>query len=870
MDHYLSEALSGQADNYILPFLWMHDGNTHRLRDQVKQVYDSGVRALCVESRPHERFCEKAWWDDMEIVLDEAKARGMKVWILDDKHFPTGYANGLIEKKYPERRRWQIIERHTDVIGPMPGASLLLPQIGKPSEAGLLGVVAYPRNGKDETVDLKPVDLTDKIRGSFVYWDIPEGFWRIFYYIKTRQGTHEKNYIHIIDKESVDVLIEGVYEPHYQELGKYFGNTLAGFFSDEPSMGNDWNDGGVYTYGFYDNRPGMRGLALPWSEELFSRLSEGCTGKPAAASFSGKAALPFLAGLWYDIGPETREIRYTYMDTVTTLYRDNFSRHIGDWCRAHGVEYIGHIIEDMNSHARLGHSAGHFFRSMDGQDMSGIDIVLHQVMPGFGDRTVSISAAGGVSDPEFYHYVLGKLGSSMAHIKSSLKNRAMCEVFGAYGWAEGAPMMKWLMDHLLVRGINRFVPHAFSPKFPDPDCPPHFGVDGRDPQFEGFGKLMGYVNRMVHLLEGAVHQAPCAVVYHADAEWMNGNDCMFTQKPAKALWDAHIDYDILPLDTLYEDAVVEGSGLRVNQEIYQCLVVPRAPLLPEKAIAALNRLAAAGLPVIYADGAPAGIVSPELVPLERLAAVIAGRGIGDIKVEGDFPLLRVCHWVREGNHYFMLFNEDLEKPAKTTVHFPCSGNCLKINLLDGLYSAHEGSSMAIDLAPYQSLVAVFGENLPEPNYTEAEYHSAETLDLRWDIELYDTGKGTLDGKFKPYLQKAELRNITGPDEVPDFSGIIRYKTEFNLRRAEGPLALDFGAVGHTLKLKLNGKDCGMAICPPYRFDVTGKLQAGNNSIELEAANTLTQAVKDYFSFFVQIPPSGLTGPVRLFRGGPRP
>ena len=29
----------------------------------------------------------------------EAKKKGMKLWILDDKHFPTGYANGLIEKK---------------------------------------------------------------------------------------------------------------------------------------------------------------------------------------------------------------------------------------------------------------------------------------------------------------------------------------------------------------------------------------------------------------------------------------------------------------------------------------------------------------------------------------------------------------------------------------------------------------------------------------------------------------------------------------------------------------------------------------------------------------------------------------------------
>jgi hypothetical protein len=866
MDQHLTEALSGQTDNYILPFFWMHEGNTGRLRDLVRQVHSGGARALCVESRPHEKFGEEAWWTDMEIVLDEAAALDMKVWILDDKHFPTGYANGLIEKKYPQRRKWQIVERHADAAGPLPGASMLLPRLD--SEDELLGVVAYPRTSTDEAVDFQPLDLTGNVQGSFAYWDIPEGFWRVFFFIKTRRGTREKDYIHLIDRESVEVQIEGVYEPHYRRLGKYFGTTLAGFFSDEPSMGNDWNDWGVPTYGFYDKRPGMRGLALPWSDELYAQLNERCTG----------SALPFLAGLWYDMGPETPELRYNYMDIVTLLYRDNFSRPIGDWCRSHGVEYIGHIIEDMNAHARLGCSAGHYFRSLDGQDMSGIDIVLHQVMPGFGERTVSMSSAGGWADSEFFHYVLGKLGSSMAHIKDPLKNRAMCEVFGAYGWAESVPMMKWLMDHLLVRGINRFVPHAFSPKFPDPDCPPHFGADGRDPQFEGFAKLMGYVNRAVHLLEGAVHEAPAAVLYHAEAEWISGNDCMFTQKPARALWDAHLDYDILPLDSLYEDAVVEDSCLKINRQRYRCLVVPWSALLPDKALRVLNGLADAGLPVLYAGGAPAGIRSPEIVPLETLAAGIRGRGIGDITVEGAFPLLRISHWKRNGNHIFMLFNEDVMGPAKTTVRFPCLGNHLKINLLDGLYSAGTGSSVAVNLAPYQSLMLFYGEDLPEPNYRETGYSSAdsstagsadgsaETLDLKWDIDLCETGTGTPAGVFTAYRKNAELHNITGIEGKPDFSGIIRYRAEFSLHNAESPAALDFNAAGQTVKLKLNGRDCGMRICPPYRFDITGLVKPGVNTLELEAANTLVQTVKDDFSFYIAVPPSGLQAPVRLLRG----
>lgn len=104
--------------------------------------------------------------------------------------------------------------------------------------------------------------------------------------------------------------------------------------------------------------------------------------RDAAAVHMGKRrhrrADALSAILWYAHDELTAEIRLAYMDAVTLLWKENFSYPLGDWCRAHGVQYIGHLIEDMNAHARLGCSAGHYFRGLDGQDMSGIDIVLHR------------------------------------------------------------------------------------------------------------------------------------------------------------------------------------------------------------------------------------------------------------------------------------------------------------------------------------------------------------------------------------------------------------------------------------------------------------------------------------------------------------
>ena len=110
--------------------------------------------------------------------------------------------------------------------------------------------------------------------------------------------------------------------------------------------------------------------------------------------------------------------------------------------------------------------------------MAGIDVVLHQIIPGLAEYINAASVGYQIADPEFFHYTLAKLGASHAHLQGLKQGRAMCEIYGAYGWAEGLKTMKWLTDHMLVRGINFFVPHAFSPKFPDPDCPPYFMAAG--------------------------------------------------------------------------------------------------------------------------------------------------------------------------------------------------------------------------------------------------------------------------------------------------------------------------------------------------------------------------------------------------------
>lgn len=861
----LHDVMTGSEDNYLLPFYWQHGNHVERIPAQVERIWSSGARAFCVESRPHPDFCGDVWWRDMDVILFEAEKRGMKVWILDDNHFPTGNANGIIKEKYPELRKWHLIERHIDVIGPMSEASILIKPTNQDSI--LLGAFAYARTGVDEDI-AEPIDVTGNIQGSYLYWSIPKGCYRVFLLYKSRAGclsTQQEFYIDMLRKESVDALIEAVYEPHYQHYKEHFGRTLAGFFSDEPCFGNGWfnSDSHMNDEGIYNRRVGMPGLAMPWCDEIPAMMSETISGN----------VLSQLPSLWYKQGEYTREVRYAYMDAVTKRYRDCFTRNLGNWCRSHGVEYIGHIIEDMNSHGRLGYSAGHYFRSQNGQGMSGIDVVLHQVMPGFANYIHTASSFGNIMDQEFTNYTLAQLAASASHINPLTQGRAMCEVFGAYGWGAGTPMLKWLIDFLLVRGVNHFVPHAFSPKYPDTDCPPHFGAEGHDPQFGAFTELMKYTNKISHLLTGTIHHANAAILYHAEAEWSNFNgEYMLTQKPAKVLYDNHICYDIIPMDTLVDDAGVMDGKLKVNQECYDCLIIPYAKYLPQQMVFTLERLQTHGLKIWFINGKTENFsLKATVVPLEKLSKKMISEGMFDIKVAGNYPLLRHYHASMETYDIYMFVNESVMEPVDTMVSLS-KGTCfLKLDLLNDKVNTemtNEKGLLKLKLSQYQSCIYIGNMKNCElfGDYARDMYPMTKHGIQIKPIFKVEIAKSCDLAMFKLYCETDDLFNITSAEHLPDFSGLIRYTGSFEYKE-KYTACLDLGMVGQNAKVVLNGHDLGYRICPPYRYEITDVVKQGTNELVIIAANTLANKEKDQFSFFLQLPPSGLLGPLTIWRLG---
>jgi hypothetical protein len=92
---------------------------------------------------------------------------------------------------------------------------------------------------------------------------------------------------------------------------------------------------------------------------------------------------------------------------------------------------------------------------------------------------------------------------------------------------------------------------------------------------------------------------------------------------------------------------------------------------------------------------------------------------------------------------------------------------------------------------------------------------------------------------------------------------MRYTFTFDTKKDTGKIFLDLGRVGQNAELYINNVSCGIRICAPYMFDITDAAVDGQNEATVIVSNTLAQKVKDGFSYFLQLAPSGLLGDICL-------
>jgi hypothetical protein len=102
--------------------------------------------------------------------------------------------------------------------------------------------------------------------------------------------------------------------------------------------------------------------------------------------------------------------------------------------------------------------------------------------------------------------------------------------------------------------------------------------------------------------------------------------------------------------------------------------------------------------------------------------------------------------------------------------------------------------------------------------------------------------------------------------LPTYSGIGIYKQSLSLSagQAQQEIELDLGEVYVAAEVNVNGKSAGVKVAKPFKFNLTGLFEPGENELEIRVANTLAPHYTiPKTSIDIGPVKSGLVGPVTI-------
>jgi hypothetical protein len=523
---------------------------------------------------------------------EEAKKRDMKVWIVDEIGYPSGFAGGRFTKEKPELRMQALS------IGqrlPVKVGETLSQAVG-PDAVAAVAVSA--------TGERVPVPIT----GGNIAWTAPAGGdWtvmvveHVFRTSPTRSDanpTHAKDASNSLEDymnpEATAAYLEHTHQGYYNAMPELFGTTILGFRGDEP----DYSIGGLpWTPKFFDTFQQVKGYDIrPYLGAIL--LSAGGGGRPRP----GQPAPPPPAKLT----DAALRAKGDYYDVFSQMFRDGFFKPQGLWCAAHGVEYQVHLNhEEMEM--ELVRSEGDFERDMKYVEEPGIDAIWHQIW------------TDTVSD-------FPRLASSAAHVYGH--PRAFTETFAAYRPEPDATMARYILNEEVVRGVNvietmfypatspadAFGPPATAPATPGAPARPRGGPSAlmRDP---GWPALMQYLERLTYVMSMGRPAATVALYIPSSSMWLNdsASDTAFVSTE-RMLSERQIDFDIININALAEDLKAGPGYLEsMSGNQYRTVIIPSAEILSQAELDRLKALAKGGGKVLFLGRTPSLIYTKNIL-----------------------------------------------------------------------------------------------------------------------------------------------------------------------------------------------------------------------------------------------------------------
>lgn len=385
--------------------IWGWEGPMDKktIQKDLDSIKSKGFRSVIFEAGyklPYEYLSDK-WFKGIRTGVQEAKKRGLKVWLIDEGKYPSGFAGGKFSKERPDLRMQAIVV--CDTIKVEKAAIIQEQEL----PAGVISAVAVSKSGAPNRV-VEIVDGKISFNAGLDEWNIllvrPEFRTAVTRAVNNPTGGKDatNSLCDYLNPEAVRQFIDWTHEQYKKYLGPDLGTTVLGFRGDEPDYAH-----------------------TPWTPAVIEEFKK----------LKGYDPLPYLASFFTrSLTLQEQRVKADYWDVWSQLFATHFFGQQAEWCEANGLAHITHLNNEHNMPVCV-RAEGDFFRDLSRVQIPGVDAIWNQIWP----ETVN----------DF-----PKLASSVAHVYG--KPRAFSESFAAYNISPTIPQAKYVVDHQIVRGINFF------------------------------------------------------------------------------------------------------------------------------------------------------------------------------------------------------------------------------------------------------------------------------------------------------------------------------------------------------------------------------------------------------------------------------
>ncbi|MCM1134602.1 MAG: hypothetical protein NC400_03410 [Clostridium sp.] len=484
----LIEGLQNPSEEFTpIPFWFFNDSpDETRIKEQLKDYVDKGVNGLVLHPRigiPREiPYLSEKYFKVVKFVVKTADELSMKVVLYDEGMYPSGSAHGLVVAANPEYAAKGI------TITKEPGAD--------PVIAALPGERYLVRRKTGGTIRGIHFGEDDGEAGAPAAADI-------------------------LNPEAVKLFIHFTHDRYYEELKEYFGNTVIGFFTDEP-------------------------CALGRNAESYRDWAEGMEREIVEAG--GKLAE--LEALF--TGGENPTVS-VYRKLIKKHLRETFYGALRDWCESHGIWLMGHPAESDDVEEEL-----YFYTP-------GQDLIMRRVAP----------ETGGLLE---FDSVQAKLAADIARHLGRRRNSNEC--FGVccreeIPWYFTGKDMKWYLNWMGIRGVNLFIPHAFYYSVAGKrkeERPPDVGPNNI--WWKHYKLFSDYMKRLSYLMTDSANGAKIAVlcdnnrIPYKEIAVFYENQIEFNYLPAALLADCQAEENALCIQGYRYEAVLNLLGEEYDGQIF--------------------------------------------------------------------------------------------------------------------------------------------------------------------------------------------------------------------------------------------------------------------------------------------------------------